>query len=133
MGYTSKRTVKVDLADWSAFAAVSRAGGFRDAPQASDSSASALSDAVRRLDARLGVRLLNRTTRSVLPTDSGKSLLAWLGPVPDEVGSALDVLNAFRDTPAGTLRLNVPMSAARLVLPSSFRVSSPHIPKSSLR
>ena len=110
--------MKTDLGDLSAFVAVARAGGFRDAARASDSSASGLSDAVRRLEARLRVRLLNRTTRSVVPTDAGKSLLARLGPVLDEVDSALDIVNGFRDTPAGTLRLNVPMSAARLVLPS---------------
>jgi hypothetical protein len=79
--------------------------------------ASGLSDAVRRLEARLGVRLLNRTTRSVVSTNAGKSLLARLGPVLDEVDSALDVVNGFRGTLAGTLRLNAPMSAARLVLP----------------
>jgi DNA-binding transcriptional LysR family regulator len=110
--------MKIDLGDLSAFVAVARAGGFRDAARASDTSASGLSDAVRRLETRLGVRLLNRTTRSVVPTDAGKSLLARLGPVLDEVESALDVVNGFRDKPAGTLRLNVPMSAARLVLPS---------------
>jgi len=73
---------------------------------------------VRRLEAKLGVRLLNRTTRSVVPTEAGRSLLARLGPVLNEVDSALDVINGFRDTPTGTLRLNVPMSAARLVLPA---------------
>lgn len=110
--------MKIDLGDLSAFVAVARAGGFRDAARASNSSASGLSDAVRRLEARLGVRLLNRTTRSVVPTDAGKSLLARLDPVLSEVESALDVVNGFRDKPSGTLRLNVPVSAARLVLPS---------------
>jgi DNA-binding transcriptional LysR family regulator len=110
--------MKVDLGDLSAFVAVARAGGFRDAARATSGSASGLSDAVRRLEAKLGVRLLNRTTRSVVPTDAGRSLLARLDPVLSEVESALDVVNGFRDTPTGTLRLNVPMSAARLVLPS---------------
>lgn len=110
--------MKIGLGDLSAFVAVARAGGFRDAARLNDSSASGLSDAVRRLEARLGVRLLNRTTRSVVPTEAGRSLLARLDPVLSEVESALDVVNGFRDTPAGTLRLNVPMSAARLVLPS---------------
>jgi DNA-binding transcriptional LysR family regulator len=110
--------MKIDLGDLSAFVAVARAGGFRDAARATDGSASGLSDAVRRLEARLGVRLLNRTTRSVVPTEAGRSLLERLGPVLSEVDSALDVVNGFRDTPAGTLRLNVPVSAARLVLPS---------------
>ena len=110
--------MKVDLGDLSAFVAVARAGGFRDAARATSGSASGLSDAVRRLEAKLGVRLLNRTTRSVVPTEAGRSLLARLDPVLNEVESALDVVNGFRDTPTGTLKLNVPMSAARLVLPS---------------
>jgi len=110
--------MKADLGDLSAFVAVARARGFRDAARATNSSASGLSDAVRRLETRLGVRLLNRSTRSVVPTEAGLSLLARLEPVLDEVESALDVVNGFRDTPTGTLRLNVPLSAARLVLPS---------------
>ncbi|WP_194721828.1 LysR family transcriptional regulator [Noviherbaspirillum malthae] len=110
--------MKIDLGDLSAFVAVARAGGFRDAARMTNGSASGLSDAVRRLETRLGVRLLNRTTRSVVPTEAGRSLLARLEPVLNEVDSALDVVNGFRDTPTGTLRLNVPLSAARLVLPS---------------
>ena len=109
--------MQVDLADLNAFLAVARAGGFRDGARASGVSASGLSDAVRRLEAQLGVRLLNRTTRSVVPTDAGRSLLERLGPALGEVEAALDVVNVFRDRPAGTLRLNVPVSAARLVLP----------------
>ena len=84
----------------------------------SGGSASALSQAVRRLEAQLGVRLLHRTTRSVVPTEAGQRLLERLGPAIGEVEAALDVVNGFRDTPAGTLRLNVPMSASRLVLPA---------------
>ena len=110
--------MKSELADLSAFVAVARAGGFREAARATDGSASGLSEAVRRLEARLGVRLLNRTTRSVVPTEAGSSLLARLDPVWSEIDSALDVVNGFRDTPTGTLRLNVSMSAARLVLPA---------------
>ena len=73
---------------------------------------------MRRLEAQLGVRLLNRTTRSVAPTEAGARLLERLGPALGEVEAALDVVNGFRDRPAGTLRLNVPVSAARLVLPA---------------
>ncbi|MBS0253321.1 MAG: LysR family transcriptional regulator [Proteobacteria bacterium] len=109
--------MKADLDDLNAFVAVTRAGGFREGARASGVSASGLSDAVRRLEAQLGVRLLNRTTRSVVPTDAGRSLLERLGPALNEVEAALDVVNVFRDRPAGTLRLNVPASAARLVLP----------------
>jgi DNA-binding transcriptional LysR family regulator len=106
-----------DLGDLTAFVAVARSGGFRDAARASGSSASSLSEAVRRLETRLGVRLLNRTTRSVAPTEAGARLLDRLGPALGEVEAALDVVNTFRDRPAGTLRLNVPVVAARLVLP----------------
>jgi DNA-binding transcriptional LysR family regulator len=109
--------VHTDLAGLNAFVSVARAGGFREAARATDTSASGLSEAVRRLETQLGVRLLNRTTRSVTPTEAGKRLLERLSPALAEVESALDVMNRFRDRPAGTLRLNVPVSAARLVLP----------------
>ena len=107
-----------DLADLSAFVAVARTGGFRDGARASGVSASSLSLAVRRLEKKLGVRLLNRTTRSVAPTEAGARLFERLVPAFDEVEAALDVVNAFRDRPAGTLRLNVPATVARLVLPA---------------
>jgi DNA-binding transcriptional LysR family regulator len=110
--------MKVDLGDLNAFVAVARSGGFRDGARLSGASASGLSEAVRRLEAQLGVRLLHRTTRSVVPTEAGRRLLERLGPALNEVEAALDVVNLFRDRPAGTLRLNVPGSVARLVLPS---------------
>ncbi|QNK73857.1 LysR family transcriptional regulator [Variovorax sp. PAMC28562] len=106
-----------DLGDLTALVAVARAGGFREAARLTGSSASSLSEAVRRLETRLGVRLLNRTTRSVAPTEAGTRLIDRLGPALVEVEAALDVVNGFRDRPAGTLRLNVPISAVRLVLP----------------
>jgi DNA-binding transcriptional LysR family regulator len=109
--------VKVDLVDLNAFVVVARAKGFRDAARLSGSSASGLSEAVRRLEKQLGVRLLHRTTRSVAPTEAGERLLGRLGPALNEVEAALDGMNSFRDKPAGTLRLNVPVSASRLVLP----------------
>jgi DNA-binding transcriptional LysR family regulator len=110
--------VKTDLGDLNAFVAVARARGFRDGARASGASASGLSEAVSRLEAQLGVRLLHRTTRSVAPTEAGQRLLDRLGPALIEVEAALEVVNVFRDRPAGTLRLNVPVSAARLVLPA---------------
>lgn len=108
----------IDLGELNAFVAVARAKGFREAARVSDSSPSGLSEAVRRLEARLGVRLLNRTTRSVVPTEVGQRLLERLAPALSEVEAAVDVVNGFRERPMGTLRLNVPVSAARLVLPS---------------
>ena len=106
-----------ELDDLSAFAAVVRARGFREAARGGRSSASALSEAVRRLEERMGVRLLNRTTRSVAPTEAGTRLFERLAPALGELESALDAVNAFRDRPAGTLRLNVPANVARSVLP----------------
>jgi DNA-binding transcriptional LysR family regulator len=122
--------VKVDLGDLNAFLAVAEAQGFREGARASGASASALSDAVRRLEGELGVRLLHRTTRSVVPTEAGLGLLERLRPVMSEMESALDVVNGFRDRPAGTLKLNVPVSAVRLVLPaivSPFLAAYPDI------
>src|ERR1700742_1690078 len=109
--------MKADLSDLSAFVEVARAGGFRDAARATGSSASGLSEAIRRAEKKLGVRLLNRSTRSVVPTEAGRRLLERLSPAFAEVESALDGGNGFRAPPAGTLKLNVPISAARLVLP----------------
>jgi DNA-binding transcriptional LysR family regulator len=119
-----------DLNDLSAFAAVARAGGFRDAARTGNTSASSLSEAVRRLETRLGVRLLNRTTRSVAPTEAGQRLLERVSPALTEIDAAIEVVNDFRGRPAGTLRLNVPVSAARLVLPAivpSFLAAYPEI------
>lgn len=107
----------VDLADLDAFAAVARARSFRSVARLRGVSASSLSEALRRLEARLGVRLLNRTTRSVTPTEAGQRLLERLAPALGEVSAALEAVNDFRDSPTGTLRLNVPTAVARLVLP----------------
>ena len=104
------------MADLASFALVARHQGFRQAGRASGQSASMLSEAVRRLEQQLGLRLLLRTTRSVTPTEAGALLLGRLQPALDEVASALDVLNTLRDSPRGTLRLNVPVSAARFFL-----------------
>jgi DNA-binding transcriptional LysR family regulator len=108
----------IDLGDLNAFVAVARAKGFRDGARASGGSASGLSEAVRRLENQLGVRLLHRTTRSVIPTEAGQRLLERLAPALNEVQAAVDVVNIFRSRPAGTLRLNVPVAAARLALPA---------------
>ena len=107
----------LELNDLAAFVSVARAGGFRDAARTGAVSASGLSVAVNRLEAKLGLRLLNRTTRSVVPTEAGQRLIERLIPVLADMEAALDVLNAFRDRPAGTLKLNVPAGVARVVLP----------------
>jgi DNA-binding transcriptional LysR family regulator len=105
------------MTDLSTFALVAQHAGFRQAARVSGQSASQMSEAVRRLEQQLGIRLLVRTTRSVMPTEAGALLLTRLRPALAEVAGALDVLNDLRDTPRGALRLNVPVSAARLFLP----------------
>ncbi len=104
------------MADLATFALVAQHGGFRQAARAGGQSASALSEALRRLENQLGIRLLLRTTRSVTPTEAGALLLTRLQPALSEVAGALDVLNDLRDSPRGTLRLNVPVNAARFFL-----------------
>ncbi len=106
-----------NLADLDAFAAVAQTRNFRHAAKLRGASASSLSEAVRRLETRLSVRLLNRTTRSVTPTEAGQSLLDRLTPAFAEVAAALDAVNSFRDSPRGTLRLDVPTIVAKEILP----------------
>lgn len=121
---------QADIGDVEAFLAVARAGGFREASRVTHVSSSALSDAVKRLEAGLGVRLLNRTTRSVVPTEAGRGLLERLQPAFGEIEAALDHARALGDRPAGKLTLNVPISAARLVLPEivpAFLAACPEI------
>ncbi|MFM0019680.1 LysR family transcriptional regulator [Paraburkholderia azotifigens] len=110
--------VEPDLSDLKAFVAVTAARGFRNAASTRGVSASSLSEAVRRLEHQLGVRLLNRTTRSVTPTEAGQRLFERLAPAFGEISTALDAINVFRDSPTGTLRLNVPSIVAREVLPA---------------
>lgn len=110
-------TIAPNIKDLTAFVAVIEAGGFRDAARAIGSSPSAVSEAVRRLETRTGVRLLHRTTRSVAATEAGTRLLSQLKPALDGLEAALDVVNQFRDKPFGKLKLNVPVVAARLILP----------------
>ena len=105
-----------DLNELTAFAAVARLRSFRQAALERGVSASALSHALRALEERLGVRLLNRTTRSVTPTEAGQQLLARLTPAMREIDDALLDLSTLQDVPAGKLRLNVPRPAARLLL-----------------
>ncbi|WP_118178434.1 LysR family transcriptional regulator [Paraburkholderia phosphatilytica] len=119
-----------DLSDLKAFIAVTEARGFRQAALTRGVSPSSLSEAVRRLEQQLGVRLLNRTTRSVTPTEAGQRLVERLAPAFGEIAMALDAVNVFRDSPAGTLRLNVPSIAAREILPallSRFLAAHPGI------
>lgn len=105
-----------DLSELAAFDAVARHRSFRRASEERGVTASAISHAVSNLEARVGIRLLNRTTRSVSLTDAGAMLLARLSPAFGDIGSALDALNQFRDTPFGKVRINAPNSIAPFVL-----------------
>jgi len=105
-----------DLSELAAFDAVARHRSFRRASEERGVTPSAISHAVSNLEAKIGIRLLNRTTRSVSLTDAGAMLLAQLSPAFGEIGSALDALNQFRDTPFGKVRINAPNSIAPFVL-----------------
>ncbi|WP_442797171.1 LysR substrate-binding domain-containing protein [Pantoea vagans] len=107
----------IDMALLDAVVAVAKAGGFRKAARITGSNASRLSDAVRRAEQQLGLRLFHRTTRTVVLTEAGRALMERLLPAMNEVNAALDAVNRYRNTPGGMLRLNVPVSATRLVLP----------------
>jgi DNA-binding transcriptional LysR family regulator len=106
----------VDLTDLDAFASVARHRSFRGAAAASGVSPSTLSQTVRDLEARLGVRLLHRTTRSVAPTEAGARLLERLTPALTNIKAALDQVQEEEGTPAGTLRINAPQPAIELIL-----------------
>lgn len=107
---------RADLSDLATFLAVARCRSFRRAATQLGISTSAVSHTIRALEERLGVRLLNRTTRSVVPTEAGDRLLNRLEPAFRDIGEGLEEVNAARDEPSGILRLNVPRSAARLVI-----------------
>ncbi|CAB3650344.1 HTH-type transcriptional regulator PgrR [Paraburkholderia sediminicola] len=107
---------KPTLADLTAFSAVATHRSFRRAADALGVSRSSLSHAMLALERDLGVRLLNRTTRSVSPTEAGEALLARLAPVLRDLDDALDAVADARGNPSGTLRINANESAARLLL-----------------
>jgi DNA-binding transcriptional LysR family regulator len=100
------------FAELSAFVAVAEHRNFTKAAAHLGISPSTLSQTVRSFEERLGVRLLNRTTRSVALTEAGERLLSNAQPVLDGVDKAIESVNSFRDKPIGTLRLNMPRVAA---------------------
>ena len=105
-----------DIGDLRAFIAVAQAGSFTRAAARMGVSQSALSHTLRRLEGRLGVRLLNRTTRSVSPTTAGQNLLDAIAPRFDDIESSLAALVENRERPAGTIRINASAHAANTVL-----------------
>lgn len=105
-----------DLSDLSAFMAVAEVRSFTRAAAKLGTSQSALSHTIRRLEARLGVRLLTRTTRSVVPTEAGEALLGTLAPAFDSIEAQLAALGAMRERPAGSVRITASEHAATTVL-----------------
>jgi DNA-binding transcriptional LysR family regulator len=105
-----------DLNDLAAFLAVARERSFTKAAAKLGVSQSALSHTIRGLEARLGVRLLTRSTRSVAPTEAGERLLQTVGPRFDEIDAELATLSEFRDKPAGTIRITTGEHAAEAIL-----------------
>jgi len=106
----------IDLRDLEVFAAVARYRSFRRAAQEKRVSVSSVSQRLRDLEERLGVRLLNRTTRSVAPTEAGEHLLQRIGPALREVADAVSDVRSRQGRPTGRLRINAPAPAAELVL-----------------
>jgi DNA-binding transcriptional LysR family regulator len=106
----------LDLRDLDAFVAVARTRNFRRAAIEQRVSVSSLSQRLRDLEERLGVRLMNRTTRSVALTEAGELLLARVEPAMSDVSAALDQVRGLRGLPSGRLRINAPPPAIDLVL-----------------
>ena len=105
-----------DLVDLNAFVAVAEERSFTRAAARLGTSQSALSYRIRKLEERLGIRLLARTTRSVLPTQAGERLLGSLRPAFDGIAAELTALTELRAQPAGTIRITASDHAARVIL-----------------
>jgi DNA-binding transcriptional LysR family regulator len=104
------------LIELNAVAAVAAARNFRAAARELGMSASALSHAIATLETRMGIKLFNRTTRSVSLTEAGEEFLGRVGPALREISEAMEAINQFRATPTGTLRINTAEAAARGLL-----------------
>jgi DNA-binding transcriptional LysR family regulator len=109
---------KPSLGDLTALAAIAAHRSFRKAADELGLSPSTLSHMMRVLEQNMGVRLLNRTTRSVSPTEAGERLVGRLQPLLRELDSALAEVDVFRSRPSGTLRINANESAARMLVAS---------------
>jgi DNA-binding transcriptional LysR family regulator len=119
---------KSSVNDLITFVAVARERNFTRAAAKLGVSQSALSHAVRGLESRLGVRLLTRTTRSVAPTQVGERLLNFAGPRLDEIDAELSDIVAFREKPAGTIRITAGEHAAEAILWSALEKLLPDYP-----
>lgn len=120
---------RTNLADIVYFLAIARHQSFSRAGLEVGISASALSHAMKGLEARLGVRLLNRTTRSVTLTAAGEELQGLISAPVNDIGQALEALNRLRDEPAGRIRLNVLSDGAELLLGPVLPVFVKRYPK----
>lgn len=105
-----------NLTDFDAVLAISRRGSFRAAALDLGMSTSALSNAIAKLEAQLGVRLFNRTTRSVSLTQAGRRFVDQVTPALKQINQALDTVRSQQDTPSGTLRINTFATAGREIL-----------------
>ncbi|WP_337180089.1 LysR family transcriptional regulator [Sphingopyxis granuli] len=105
-----------EIADLTAFVVVAEERSFTKAAARLGMAQSALSQIVRRIEERLGIRLLSRTTRSVAPTDAGERLLATLGPMLHDLDGAIASLGELRDKPSGTIRITTVEHAAKTIL-----------------
>ena len=117
-----------ELVDLNAFLAVAEEQSFTRAAAKLGTSQSALSHTVRRLETRLGVRLLTRTTRSVAPTEAGERLLATLRPAFDMIGTELSMISELSDKPSGTVRITTSDHAARTILWPALERLLPNYP-----
>ena len=107
---------RVDPNDLSVFLAIARHRSFRKAADEMGVTPSALSHSLRALEEALGLRLLNRSTRSVALTEAGQRLWSRVMPAFRDIDDALDDLNTFRDTPTGTLRINAARPSTQIIL-----------------
>src|SRR6201995_2596243 len=110
------RAMRASQLELEAVVAVARHGGFRVAARELDMSSSALSHAVAALEERLGVRLFNRTTRSVALSSEGEQFVAEIAPALTAIRTAMERIDEHRAEPAGVLRLNLTLGAARMIL-----------------
>lgn len=116
------------LGDLTAFLVVAEERSFTRAAAKLGTSQPSLSYTIRRLEARFGVRLLARTTRSVVPTEAGERLLRTMGPLFEQIDAGMSALSAFRDKPAGTIRLNTGEHAAHTILWPAIERLMPEYP-----
>lgn len=120
--------MRKDLHDLVAFLAVAREHSFTRAAAKLDTTQSALSHTVRKLEQRLGVRLLARTTRSVSTTEAGERLLLSIGPMFDDIEAELADLSSFREKPAGSIRVSASVHAVDMVLQPALARLLPEYP-----